>query len=84
MLPSKWKTCNPEGKRRVIVTKDLPGSRWGKILTQADCRVEIGTSTDPLSIAEIQSAIGDRCDGAIGQLTELWGEELFSALKAAG
>ncbi|OGP63702.1 MAG: hypothetical protein A2V65_08330 [Deltaproteobacteria bacterium RBG_13_49_15] len=84
MPPSKWKTCNPEGKRRVIVTKDLPGSRWLKILTRADCRVEIDTSTEPLSLAEIQSAIGDRCDGAIGQLTEKWGEELFAALQGAG
>lgn len=84
MTPSKWKTCNPEGKRRVIVTKDLPGSRWLKILTRADCRVEIDTSTEPLSIAEIQSAIGDHCDGVIGQLTEKWGEELFAALQGAG
>ena len=28
--------------------------------------------------------MGDRCDGAIGQLTENWGEELFSSLKSAG
>jgi hydroxypyruvate reductase 1 len=33
---------------------------------------------------EIKAAIGNRCDGCIGQLTEPWGEELFRALKAAG
>jgi hydroxypyruvate reductase 1 len=37
-----------------------------------------------MSLAEIQSAIGGRCDGAIGQLTEEWGEELFAALQGAG
>ncbi len=31
---------NPDGKHRVIVTKDLPGSRWMDILTAANCRVE--------------------------------------------
>ena len=28
--------------------------------------------------------MGKQCDGAIGQLTEDWGDELFAALKAAG
>jgi hydroxypyruvate reductase 1 len=28
--------------------------------------------------------MGNQCHGAIGQLTEKWGEELFSALKSAG
>jgi hydroxypyruvate reductase 1 len=37
-----------------------------------------------LTIEEIEYAIGDRCDGGIGQLTEPWGEELFHAFKAAG
>ena len=31
---------NPDGKHRVVVTKDLPGSRWMDILTAANCRVE--------------------------------------------
>jgi len=66
------------------VTKELPGQRWLEILTRADCRVEICTSTRVLGIDEIKTAMGDRCDGAIGQLTENWGEELFSSLKSAG
>lgn len=80
----KWKVHNPHGDRRVIVTKELPGVRWLEILIRAGCRVDVCTSTDTLSIEEISSAIGDRCSGAIGQLTEAWGEELFFALENAG
>ena len=79
-----WRIVNPEGKRRVVVTKELPGDRWLAYLTEADCRVEICTETRVLTIEDIEAAMGDRCDGAIGQLTEPWGEALFSALKAAG
>jgi hydroxypyruvate reductase 1 len=80
----KWITHNPSGTRRVIVTKELPGGRWLEILTQADCRIEICTATDILTVDEIKAAIGNRCAGAIGQLTEDWGEELFVTLKEAG
>jgi len=80
----KWRAHNPSGSNRVVVTKELPGDRWLEILAQADCKVEICTSTDILSLEEIQAAIGVQCDGAIGQLTEVWGEKLFAALKAAG
>ncbi len=79
-----WKIHNPSGSKRVVVTKELPGSRWLDILTRAGCRVEICTSTDVLSVGEIKAAMGTRCDGVLGQLTEDWGDELFSALKAAG
>jgi len=80
----EWATHNPGGAKRVIVTKELPGDRWLEILARADCRVEVCTSTDILTLEEIKAAIGDHCDGCIGQLTEPWGEELFGALKAAG
>ncbi len=80
----EWNTINPDGNRRVIVTKELPGERWLEILEQADCRVEVCQSREMLSGEEIRSAIGDHCDGVIGQLTEEWGEELFSALASAG
>ena len=83
MSKKTWRTHNPSGTRRVIVTKQLPGERWLQILTDADCKVDICTSPDILKTEEIKEAIGNRCDGAIGQLTEEWGEELFSALKAA-
>ena len=84
MIEKEWRTHNPSGSKRVVVTKELPGDRWLEILSWADCRVEISTSTDILSAEEIKTAIRDRCDGAIGQLTEEWREELFAALKAAG
>ncbi len=84
MGAKQWRTVNPSGTRRVIVTKELPGERWLEMLTRADCQVEICTSPDVLTVDEIKAAIGDRCDAAIGQLTETWGEELFGALKAAG
>jgi hydroxypyruvate reductase 1 len=80
----QWRAHNPSGSRRVIVTKDLPGDRWLQMLTEADCKVDICISPDILTTEEIKEAFGNRCDGAIGQLTEEWGEELFSALKAAG
>lgn len=84
MDKKKWRIQNPSGSNRVVVTKELPGLRWSEILTRAGCKVEICTSTDGLSIAEIKAAIGRRCDAVIGQLTETWGEPLFAALKAAG
>jgi hydroxypyruvate reductase 1 len=79
-----WETHNPAGSRRVIVTKELPGTLWLKRLIQADCKVEVCTSTDVLSVDEIKAAMGARCDGVLGQLTEDWGDALFAALKAAG
>ncbi|MFH2218345.1 MAG: NAD(P)-dependent oxidoreductase [Pseudomonadota bacterium] len=84
MGEKEWIVHNPEGIRRVLVTKPLPGDRWLEILTRADCRVAVCTSPDALAVEEIKSGIGDRCDGAIGQLTEDWGADLFEALKVAG
>ena len=37
-----------------------------------------------LSKDDITTWIGDRCDGAIGQLTEQWDADLFAALSNAG
>ena len=84
MSSKKWRVHNSSGIRRVIVTKELPGNRWLKFLTEADCKIEICTSPEVLSGEEIKAAFGDSCDGAIGQLTEPWDDELFAALKAAG
>jgi hydroxypyruvate reductase 1 len=82
--PKKWRVHNDKGSKRVIVTKELPGDRWLKFLTEADCRIEIYTSPEILSSQEIKAAFGDRCDAAIGQVTESWGDELFAALKKVG
>jgi glycerate dehydrogenase len=84
MKGKAWETHHPGGSNRVIVTKMLPGKRWLQLLVAADCRVDVCLSAEVLDSAEIEAAIGDRCDGAIGQLTETWGETLFTALKAAG
>ncbi len=84
MAAKSWKVHNPKGKKRVVVTKELPGDRWLKILAKAGCRVEYGTETRILKTGEIKAAIGDGCDAAIGQLTEPWGETLFGALAKAG
>lgn len=80
----EWKVHNPSGNKRVMVTKELPGQDWLKILEASDCRVEYCTSTEILTVYEIKKAIGDKCDAAIGQLTEPWGQELFQALKNVG
>ena len=79
-----WRVHNPEGSKRVIVTKELPGERWLEMLVRADCKVEICTSPDILSPEEIIAALGANCNGVIGQLTEEWGDDMFAALKNAG
>jgi hydroxypyruvate reductase 1 len=84
MDQKKWETHNPAGSKRVIVTKELPGTLWLQRLMRANCKVEVCTSTDVLSVDEIKTAIGSQCDGMLGQLTEDWGDALFAALKAAG
>ena len=84
MVEKNWEIHNPSGSKRVVVTKELPGSLWLERLIQAGCRVELCTSTDVLSVEDIKTAMGTRCDGVLGQLTEDWGDKLFAALKAAG
>jgi glycerate dehydrogenase len=77
-------THNPQGARRVVVTKPLPGERWLELLVAADCRVDVCGATRPLSPAEIAGVVGDSCDGVIAQLTERWDGELLRALHGAG
>ena len=84
MGSKEWQVHNPAGSKRVVVTKELPGKRWLEVLVQAGCKVEVCSSSDILSAAEIKTAIGNRCAGAIGQITESWGEEMFAALANAG
>ena len=58
------------------MTKDLPGDRWLEILKQAGCRVEVSKHHDTiLSNATIKKLIGSKCDGVIGQLTEVGAAE---------
>uniref|UniRef100_A0A0D3EZG5 Glycerate dehydrogenase n=4 Tax=Oryza TaxID=4527 RepID=A0A0D3EZG5_9ORYZ len=80
--PISIEVWNPSGKYRVVSTKSMPGTRWIRLLADNDCRLEICTETKTiLSVDDILALIGDRCDV---QLTEEWGEVLFSALKRAG
>jgi len=48
---------NPSGVHRVVVTKDLPGTRWLDILTAANCRVEVRAPRriDSPSVGDTQS-----------------------------
>ncbi|GJQ08563.1 hypothetical protein GpartN1_g354.t1 [Galdieria partita] len=80
----EWQIYNPQGKRRVLVTKKLVGDRWLRELENADCRVEVCESREILSNQQIAEAIGNRCDAVIGQLTEKWNDDLFGVLKKAG
>jgi hydroxypyruvate reductase 1 len=84
--PDGWRLEYPGGRFRVVVTKDLPGARWREILKAAGCEVLVAESRDILPPGEIRAAIeaGGRTDGAIGQLTEPWGADLFEALARAG
>jgi len=75
---------NPDGSHRVVVTKELPGNHWKEVLSAAGCRIEIVPGTEILGKDRLIELIGDRCDGAIGQLTESWDEEVLGALAAAG
>ncbi len=84
MASRAWITHHPEGERRVVVTQELPGTRWLSILRAAGCRVDVCRADLPLTAEEIRAAIGNRCDGAIGQVAESWGEPEFRALRAAG
>ena len=73
---------NPEGDKRVIVTKELPGERWLEILTKSGCRVEISKHEDTiLSNDIIKKLMGDKCHGVLGQLTEA--SHFFLSHKAA-
>jgi len=63
---------NESGALRVAVTKELPGQRWIDVLTAAGCRVEVSQHPDTiLSNDTIKQFVGSKCDGVIGQLTEV-------------
>lgn len=38
--PISLEVWNPSGKYRVVSTKPMPGTRWIRLLTEQDCRVE--------------------------------------------
>ena len=83
MSPHNWvrmdalyiQVHNENGSKRVVVTKDLPGTRWLDILLAANCRVEICAHEDfILSQTTIKTLMSEgmrQCHGVIGQLTEV-------------
>ncbi|MCX6136071.1 MAG: hypothetical protein NTV54_01055 [Ignavibacteriales bacterium] len=79
-----WRLVNPDGKYRVIVTKELPGEKWLSLLIAAGCRVEICDSQIILTPAEVQRAIGKSCTAAVAQLSEQWGSSIIESLANAG
>ena len=78
------RTINRQGERRVVVTQDLPGRLWIDVLTRAGCRIDVCTEERPLDGEGVRDLIGERCDAAIGQLTEPWDAGLLRALRDAG
>lgn len=55
-----------------------------QVLTAAGCRVEVSADPDTiLSNAKIRALIGDKCDGVIGQLTEV-GEQCWAVGVGVG
>jgi hydroxypyruvate reductase 1 len=79
-----WSVLNPAGSRRIVITKDLPGDGWKRLLLEADCRIEVSNSSWTLQQDELSAAVGDDCAGVIGQLTEQWSTGLLQRLAAAG
>lgn len=83
-MSNHWKIFNHSGTHRILVTKELPGSRWLEVLTDSNYKVEVNSSKTITSKKELKAKLEDKCVGIIGQLTEDWDEELFVAFKNAG
>ena len=83
-LADNWKIFNPSGKKRILVTRLLPGEEWLKILSDAGYRTEVWVSGETLTREGIIERIGNDCTAVIGQLTEKWDDVVFAVLSAAG
>ena len=83
-MDREWAVYGPSNGRRVVVTKELPGTRWLEILMGADARVEVARGPEPFDEDGLVAAIGGRCDMVVGQLTEPWSAAPLAALEAAG
>lgn len=84
MTDGDWRVLNPDGRQRVVVTKELPGDSWLQLLLAAGCRVEIAGDDRPLAERDLVSAIGSDCAAVIGQLTEPWTKSALEVLAFAG
>ncbi len=83
-MNSDWKTINPQGHFRVLITRRMIGEQWIRELTDAGARLDISALDAPLSKAAILEGIGSSCVGAIGQLYEPWDKDVLSRFKEAG
>ncbi|RZR93903.1 hypothetical protein BHM03_00022511 [Ensete ventricosum] len=45
--PISIEVWNPSGKYRVVSTKSMPGTRWIRLLTDQDCRLEVNPPPPP-------------------------------------
>ena len=69
---SSFQVLNEGGKYKVVVTKNLPGTKWIDILKLGGCEVHLCRSDKTiLDVPTIKALIGSKCDGVIGQLTEV-------------
>ncbi len=82
--PRERTVVNETGVARVLVTRELPGSRWLDVLVKAECRVEIVQGDQERTSGLLREAMGARCAAVIGQLTEPWDRSLLEALRDAG
>lgn len=79
-----WKIFNPSGKKRILVTRLLPGDEWLKIFSEADYRTEVWVARENITREGIIERIGNDCTAIIGQLTEKWDSSVFSVLSTSG
>ncbi|MBK8884936.1 MAG: hypothetical protein IPN67_22080 [Bacteroidales bacterium] len=79
-----WKTFNPSGIKRILVTMLLPGDEWLKILSEAGYRTEVWVARENLTREGMTERIGNDCTAVIGQLREKWDAYIFSVLSTAG
>ncbi len=83
-MKTQWTIVNPSGEKRILITRNLPGEEWKTALIEAGCRIEIYCGEDTIPAGELNTAIGNRCDGILGQLLDECNGIFFDALAAAG
>lgn len=83
-MNAQWEIVNPDGEKRILVTRNLPGEEWKTALIGAGFRVEIYIGEDTIPPGVLHTAIGDRCAGILGQLLDECSGKFFEILAAAG
>jgi glycerate dehydrogenase len=79
------RVINKGEKYKILVTKELPGTKWLEIFTAANCEVTIFDSTQATSKDSLLSILGDNnFNGALGQLSENWDQEVLQLFHQKG